>query len=516
MPLSELSYSCFFDLRFLIFGNTNRLSMYTTLFYHQWKKAIRSKVLSQGWGVKILIGFLVIYFGLSFLALGFLLPEIIRETHPEAALVTPVFGEFVLYYLMVDWVMRFFLQDLNVLTVQHYLLSPIKKTTIINYLLSSSVFNFFNLLPLLFIVPFAIRAAFPELGSINGTAWLSGMVLLVLTNHFIAIYLKRVAAVKLAVFIAFAALVALLFVANTMGWISLNDWSYLLFGNLGQWWLTLIIVVILGIVYFLNFRFLMAHSHIDKWKKQKAEASTQNFEFLESKGAVGTMIANELKLIFRNKRTKSILIITALFGAYGLLFYTNPEQYPGMGWLVFVGIFMTGIFMINYGQFLVGWEGAYFDGILTRAYPMEAFFRAKFWLLAASSVITYVISLAYIYFTWDAFWINTASFIYNIGVNSFVLLFASTYQKKKIDLSKGSAFNYQGTSALQFLVAIPLLVVPILIFQGFNVFGKPYYGLAAMSIAGLISLAFSKYWFKEIIKNFKEKKYRNAAGFRES
>lgn len=164
---------------------------------------------------------------------------------------------------------------------------------------------------------------------------------------------------------------------------------------------------------------------------------------------------------------------------------------------------------------MLGWESSYFDGILTRAYPMESFFKAKFWLLAASSVVTYIISLAYLYFTWDAFWINTASFIYNIGVNSFVLLFASTYQKKRIDLSKGSAFNYQGTSAVQFLVAIPLLVLPILIFQAFNVFDKPYYGLAAMAGAGLLSLAFSKYWFKEIIKNFKEKKYRNAAGFRE-
>lgn len=490
--------------------------MYATLFAHQWKKAIRSKVLSQGWGVKILIGFLVIYFGLTFLALGFFLPEILKETHPESALISPVFGSFLLYYLLADWAMRFFLQDLNVLTVQHYLLSPIKKTTIINYLLGSSIFNFFNLLPLLFIVPFAIRAAVPELGSTNGTLWLIAMLFLVLTNHFIAIYLKRVAAVKMSVFIGFAALVVVLFVTNTLGWISLNSWSSILFHGLGQWWFALLLLLVLSTVYFLNFRFLLAHSHIDKWKKQKGEASTQNFEFLESKGAVGTMIANELKLIFRNKRTKSILLVTAMFSAYGLLFYTNPEQYPGMGWLVFVGIFMTGIFMINYGQFLVGWEGAYFDGILTRAYPMEAFFRAKFWLLAASSVITYVISLAYIYFTWDAFWINTASFIYNIGVNSFFLLFASTYQKKKIDLSKSSAFNYQGTSALQFLVAIPLLVVPILIFQGFNVFGKPYYGLAAMAIAGLVSLAFSKYWFKEIIKNFKEKKYRNAAGFRES
>ena len=489
--------------------------MYATLLLHQWKKALRAKVLSQGWAVKILLGFLALYFGLSFLVLGFFLPEIIRETYPEVSLITPVYGEFVLYYMLADLAMRFFLQDLNVLSVQHYLLHPIKKSKVINFLLGSSTFNFFNLLPLLFIVPFAVRAAVPELGAVSGAFWLLAMVGLVAFDHFVAIYIKRVAAIKQVVFIVFAVVVALLFAANALGWISLREWSGLGFAGLGQWWMLPTVWAFVSLLYLVNYRFLLAQSYIDLWRKNEGKTSVQNFEFLESKGAIGIMMANELKLILRNKRTKSILMITALFSAYGLLFYTNPEQYSGMGWLVFVGIFMTGIFMINYGQFMVGWEGAYFDGILTRAYPMESFFRAKFWLLICSSVITYVVSLAYIYFTWDALWINTAAFIYNVGVNSFVLLYASTYQKKKIELSKGSAFNYQGTSVTQFIIIIPLMIVPILIFQGFNVLDKPYYGLAAMAGVGLLSLAFSKYWFREIIKNFNEKKYRNASGFRE-
>jgi hypothetical protein len=490
--------------------------MYSTLFYHQWKKMVRAKYFSQGWGVKLLMGFLIVYFGAIFLAMGIFLPELLGELHPEAEQVTPVFSQYLLYYILSDLVMRFFLQDLNVLSIQHYLLQPISKTKVINFLLGSSLFNFFNWLPLLFVVPFLLRAVIPEYGVAAGFLWLISVLGLIVFNHFLAIYIKRVVAVKQVVFIGFAAVVGGLLVGNALGWFSLNNWSAAVFGGLGQIWLAAIIASLVISVYLVNARFLLSMTYIDKWKKHSKEATTQNFDFLESKGAVGTMMANELKLILRNKRTKSILMITALFSAYGLLFYTNPEQYPGMGWLVFVGIFMTGIFMINYGQFMVGWESAYFDGILTRAYPMESFFKAKFWLLVSTSVITYLVSLAYIYFTLDAFWINTACFIYNIGVNSFVLLFASTYQKKRIDLSKGSAFNYQGTSVVQFAIILPLLILPILFFMGFNVFGKPYYGLAALAIAGLFSLAFSKYWFQEIVKNFKEKKYRNAQGFREA
>lgn len=488
--------------------------MYATLIAQQWKKTLRSRYFSQGWGVKILIGFLILYFGASFLLLGIFMPELLKEIHPEADLITPVFSKFILYYMLVDLAMRFFLQDLNVLSVQHYLLQPIRKSKVINFLLAGSIFNIFNLFPLVIVVPFMIRGVAPEFGAAASVYWFIAILGLILIDHFLAIYIKRVVAVKQVVFLVFIGALGFLFAAESAGWLSLQSVSARVFSPITEVWFPLLPLVFVALVYLVNFYFLRRMAYIDRWTSHKKEAASQEFGFLESRGVVGTMMANELKLIMRNKRTKSVLWITVLFSAYGLLFYTNPEEY-GMGWLVFVGIFMTGIFMINYGQFMVGWESAYFDGILTRAYPMEAFFRAKFWLLVSSSVVTYIISLAYIYFTIDALWINTASFLFNIGFNSFILLFASTYQRKRIDLSRGSAFNYQGTSAVQFVIILPLILLPILIYQGFALLGKPYYGLAALAIIGLLSLAFSKLWFKEIIKNFKEKKYRNAAGFRE-
>jgi hypothetical protein len=489
--------------------------MYATLLQHQWKSTLRSKAFSQGWGVKILVGFLILYFGGLFISMGFFLPKILEETHPDMQSVTGVFSTFILYYVLADLAMRFFLQDLNMLTIQHYLTKPIRKRMLIHFLLSTSVFNFFNVLPLLFLIPFLFSGVLPELGTAGAINWFLSIFLIIGFSHFTAIYIKRAAAVKQSIFIAFAAVVALLFISNGLGWISLEDWSASLFGGIGSVWFIAVPLVAILLLYTLNYTFLYRQSYIDAWRKESKEAKTQHFDFLESKGTVGSMMANELKLILRNKRTKSILFITLLFSAYGLIFYGDPKHEDTFVLFIFVGIFMTGIFMINYGQFMVGWESAYFDGILTRAYPMEAFFKAKFWLLAASCVITYIFSMGYLYFGLKALYINTACFLFNIGFNSFVLLYASTYQKKRIDLSKGSAFNYQGTSALQFVIVLPLMVLPMLIYWPFGAFGKPYWGLAAIASVGLISLAFQKVWFKAIIENFKEKKYRNAAGFRE-
>lgn len=489
--------------------------MYATLLTHQWKKTVRSKYFSQGWGGKILLGFMVLYFGGLFLALGIFLPELLREVYPSAPLITPLFSRFILYYILVDLAIRFFLQDLNVLSVRHYLLHPIPKSKIINFLLGSSIFNFFNALPLLLIIPFAIRGVAPESSALTAVVWLTSMLMLVLFDHFLAIYIKRVIAIKQAVFFVFAGVVALLLIGNALAWFSLQDFSSLIFQNLGALWFLLIPLALMATLYVVNFRFLLAQSYLDKWTSHEKEVGTQRFGFIESRGVIGAMIANELKLIFRNRRPRGLLVMGLIFSLYGLMFYLNP-QYEGH-WVifVFVGIFMTGIFMISYGQLLIGWEGAYFDGILTRSYSIKEFFQGKFWLLATSCVILYILSLGYLYFGWRVFWIHTACFFYNIGVNSFILLFASTYHKKKIDLTRGSAFNHQGSSITQFVVAIPLIGLPLIIFQGFNVLGKPYLGLLALALLGLISLAFSKYWFAEIIKNFKEKKYQTAKGFRE-
>jgi hypothetical protein len=186
-----------------------------------------------------------------------------------------------------------------------------------------------------------------------------------------------------------------------------------------------------------------------------------------------------------------------------------------LSWLLFVGIFMTGIFLINYGQFLLSWESAYFDGILTRAYAMEEYYKSKYYLLAFSAVVMYLITLPYGFFGIQAIYINTACLIYNVGVNTLVLIFASTYNKKPIDLSRGSAFNYQGTGAAQFLIIIPLMVVPMLMVYSFDLLWEGHYGLIFLSLLGLIGFIFRNYFIKQSISNFKEKKYINAAGYRQ-
>jgi hypothetical protein len=57
------------------------------------------------------------------------------------------------------------------------------------------------------------------------------------------------------------------------------------------------------------------------------------------------------------------------------------------------------------------------------------------------STICYVVTIPYVLFGWKILLINSMTYLYNIGFLSFVLLYMSTYNKKRIDLSRGSAFD---------------------------------------------------------------------------
>ena len=59
--------------------------------------------------------------------------------------------------------------------------------------------------------------------------------------------------------------------------------------------------------------------------------------------------------------------------------------------------------------------------------------------------------------------------LFNLGVNSFVLMFSATYNVKRIELTKGAFFNYEGVGANQFVMLLPLLLIPIFIYLPFGI-----------------------------------------------
>jgi hypothetical protein len=106
-------------------------------------------------------------------------------------------------------------------------------------------------------------------------------------------------------------------------------------------------------------------------------------------------------------------------------------------------------------------------------------------------------------------------FLYNIGVLSFVLLYFATFNKKRIDLTRGGAFNYQGIGAMNWLAVLPAFLLPILIYIPFNLAGIPNTGIAFIGFLGILGLFFSRFFIRIIFRSFYKRKYIMATAFRE-
>ncbi|MEO1626917.1 MAG: DUF5687 family protein, partial [Bacteroidota bacterium] len=96
------------------------------LLWQQWKKGVRSPILTQSIVQTVVLGLFALYLILSFLALGFVASDILEEVLPGAD-PFEVFSGLLVYYFFMDVLMRFFLQKFPSLAIKPYLTLPVRK-----------------------------------------------------------------------------------------------------------------------------------------------------------------------------------------------------------------------------------------------------------------------------------------------------------------------------------------------------------------------------------------------------
>ncbi|WP_448701765.1 DUF5687 family protein [Mucilaginibacter sp. AW1-3] len=489
--------------------------MTLTFIRHELKSFWRSKNTGKTVAIRIVMGILILYLLLNVLVVSFFLDKILEKSFPTQDLITSFCG-IVLYYFLFDLLMRFQLQELPTLRVQPYLLLPVRKNTLIRYLSFASLQSFFNLWPIILFCPFIFKVVKPERGI--GAALLLIVAILGLTifNNYLSLYIKRRSSLNGWVSIGFAAVLIVLG-ASDFAWhvVSFSKISFVYFGHLlTQPVLVLIPVVLALVMYYINFLYLKQNLYLEELGSRKTSyKSSTEFPILDRLGSVGDLVGNELKLIFRNKRPRSALVMTLMFMFYGLIFYTN-KHYSGDYMKIFCGMFMTGIFIINYGQFMYGWQAGHFDGILVSKVKFRDFLRAKYLLFTAVSCVAFLLTTPYAYFGWHIVLVHFVMFVWNIGVNTTIVLFFANRNYKRIDLSKGASFNWEGVGATQLLLGFPLFILPFIIYGPLAFFKHPDIALAILFTVGILFILTRSYWIKLLETDFYEKKYKIADGFR--
>ena len=275
-------------------------------------------------------------------------------------------------------------------------------------------------------------------------------------------------------------------------------------------------MAVLGILYFLNYNYLKKVLYLDgALKGNVKEAKSTDLNWTKRFGEMAPFLQLDLRLIWRNKRTKTQVWISLLFVFYGLIFYTQEVYANMIGMHVFLGIFMTGIFLANFGHFIPAWDSAYYSMMMSQNIPLRKYLESKALLITVSVVVMFLLTIPYVYFGWKIFAVNVACAIYNLGVNIPVILYFGSFNKKRIELDQSPFGNMQGTSAVQFLVMLPVLGVPIIMFLVLNWLVSFEAAISVLVGLGILGYALKNKLLDVVTQQYRKKKYAMVAGFKQ-
>src|SRR5690554_1803901 len=492
--------------------------MFNRFLQLEWKSFFRSASLGQSLGLKILMGFLAVYFMLSFLVLGIALYPLLEDLVPDQKPMQ-VLNSFVLLWLLAELFIRFMMQTLPVMNIKHMMINNIKRKTIIHFILTKSIFSFYNILSPLVIIPFGIWCINKgDYSAWQITGWIIAMLALVAAVNYANFLLKKKFAENIKALLPYLA-AALVFVGlEYFEVFSITAFFGTMLDLLiAHPYLAMVPVLLVIGLYFWNFNYLKNNFYLDAGLKGKStEAETSDLAWTKRFGSIAPFLQLDLKLIWRNKRPKTTVWFSLIFLLYGLIFYTNDlyrEENPTF--LVFIGIFITGIFVINFGQFIPAWDSSYYSMMMAQNIPMKQYLDSKAGLMYFSILVLALLSTPYVYFGVNILLLNLACAVYNAGVNIPLILYAGSFNKKRIDLEKSPVMNYQGTGVTQWILGFPLLLIPIILWYIAYKLVDQNFATLFLAVMGIIGLLLRNIFLEKIVKAYRAKKYIQINGFKQ-
>ena len=470
----------------------------------EWKQYFRAANWQKSVFLNVLLVLFALYFVVSFLIIGIGGYFILKEQFPNQDPLVLVNG-FLLYAIVGDLIFRYLMQKLPVMNIKPLLTLPINRSKIVHYILVKSSFSFFNIMGLFFYIPFAIVLIIQDYDVLGVLGWLFTMVFLIQSANFFNFLINKNNTV-------FAGLITLLicgYLVNYFNWFDLPGFIGKGFDFVYE---NPIMVVafgaLLAFMYSTNYKQLRNEVFLDAAITEKVkEVNASDLSFADKLGDLAPFIKNDLRLMWRNKRTKSSVWMVAVGLLYGLFFYPQPVYKDLEIMYVLVGIFSTGTFLINFGQFIPAWDSGYYNMLMSQNFKYERYLTSKFTIMSISVIALFVLGIPYVYFGWKVLLVHFAAMIYNVGVNTHVILFGGTFNRKKINLDEKAAFNFQGTGAVQWLIGLPLMLLPMGLFALISWLVSFEIATLTLAILGFIGIALHKKIMAAITKKYITNKY---------
>lgn len=422
------------------------------------------------------------------------------------------------YYLLAEFVFRFIIQKSPTLDFEKYLHLPIRRSGIVHFLLVRSLISLFSLVVIILFVPITISELSAVYGAPGATAWLGTLFFLSITTHWFILWIKQSVTgfLKGVLILCFPLLlfVLLYFELINLGLVTAPFFNLSFTSPIPL----LISICACIIMYAAVHRVFFRNAYTEHTVERKKIYIDDKISLFSNYGLAGKLADTEIKMILRHKKSRGYLIVSIVLLLYGLFFYQstgNGEPLFSAYIYLFVGAFITGSFVLQYGQLLLSWNSSYFDFFMVRKDGLDALIKSKYLIFLFTMIAAYILTLPYLYFGWEVIFYHSAALFYNAGIGVHLIIYMSLWEPKPMDINKGAMFNYDGVGIAQFIMIIPYILVMYALYFLLHLFFAEYGALIALGTIGLAGLIFQDKLLAISFKKLHRRRHSISNSFRQ-
>ena len=149
----------------------------------EWKQFFRASYFQKGIAIKILLFLAVLYFGGIAIFTGGIMFFGLRKMFPDTDPIV-MLNNYLVYWMLFELMIRYFMQQLPVMNIKPLMIIPVKRNSVIHYLLGKTVLSFFNFISLLFFLPFSIVLLAQGYPVVNVILWFFALMCITMSINF--------------------------------------------------------------------------------------------------------------------------------------------------------------------------------------------------------------------------------------------------------------------------------------------------------------------------------------------
>jgi hypothetical protein len=487
--------------------------MFYKLFNHSIKNIIRGITFDVNFVLRIItfLSFIYVCFAVFYLGLNY--ESIFRIYRPN---MNPIdsFNSILIYLFLIGMLLLYFFQKRSTGDIIPYLHLPIRRAKVISYILVLTLFNFFNLGVILFIVPLSVRSILPAYGIQNFIFYLTGILLILISISYFVLFLRiLINLISLFVLIPLG-IVFIVSLSKIVLQVSFETISKAVFHSLLNGNIYFILLIFCSIIVLITANFLLLKDTIYSINSSEMGPfrTSKRFKATFFNSNIILYALLEIKLVTRNKRVRGFFIIAIVF--IFLFYYTLQNKQNGIYISYIMYIILSGIFGYIFSQYMFSWESSYFDFISSTKFDLLKYLQAKYIIYVSFGLLVFIFFLPLIIQKKIDLHLFLTALLYNSCIGYFILFYMATFNRSRIELNSKIFFNLQGYNGTQMIALFVIIFLPCLILLLLTVVLNVTQSLLIINLLSIFSLIFQKQWFKSILKQLLNRKFINLEGYR--